>query len=230
MCKVSSVLFDLDGTLLDTLDDLAAAVNHALCAVGLPRRTRPEVRAFLGNGIRALMRRAVGESCSDEMAGRAFEAFRLHYLAHCMERTRPFDGVPALLGRLRAAGVATAIVSNKADEAVQLLRRRFFDGQIEVAVGESATVRRKPSPDAIFRALELVGCPPAEAVYVGDSEVDLEAARNAGIPCVTVLWGFRDEPFLRQAGATRLVRTPAELARLLLGEASAQASPDCKIF
>lgn len=207
----SCVVFDLDGTLLDTLDDLTAAVNHALAAVGLPARRRDEVRAFLGNGIRRLVRASVGENCPEAVAERAFETFQRYYMAHCMERTRPFAGIDGLLAALRREGVATAIVSNKADAAVQLLRERFFADTVDIAVGESAAVRRKPHPDAILKAVRDLGRLPAEAVYVGDSEVDIEAARRAEIDCITVLWGFRDEDFLRQAGAKFPVRRPEEI-------------------
>ena len=210
-------IFDLDGTLLDTLDDLTAAVNHALATVGLPRRRRSEVRAFLGNGIRRLMYAAVGPDCPEDVVQCAFEAFRVYYMAHCAECTRPFAGVDSLLAALRREGVATAIVSNKADAVVQLLRRRFFADMVELAVGESVAVRRKPHPDAILKALYDLGGHPAEAVYVGDSEVDIEAARQAEIDCITVLWGFRDEDFLRRAGAGILVRRPEEIFTIVTG-------------
>ena len=211
---LKTVVFDLDGTLLDTLADLAASVNYALRQHGLPERSTSEVRSFLGNGIRYLMRHAAGEKLSEEAFAPVFETFRTHYVAHCLDRTQPYPGVMALLEELRKRGVKMAIVSNKLHPAVQELSRRFFEGYIESAVGESATVRRKPNPDAVLAALAELQSSPEEAIYVGDSEVDLATAKNAGLPCALVLWGFRDEPFLRSLeGADCYIETPDELLK-----------------
>lgn len=207
----TTVIFDLDGTLLDTLDDLCASVNHALSAHRLPQRSRAEVRAFLGNGIRRLMRQAVPPGMPDDRFEPVFATFRSHYMEHCLTHTAPYDGILPLLSRLKERGTHTAIVSNKLDPAVQTLRTRFFAGLIPLAVGESATVRRKPAPDALLAVMDRLGATPGTTVYVGDSEVDLEAARRAGVKCLSVLWGFRDEDTLRQAGATTLVAHPLDI-------------------
>lgn len=211
-----TVVFDLDGTLLYTLEDLADSVNHALRNHGLPERSLSEVRGFLGNGIRYLMKHAVGEHIDEVEFEAVFADFRSHYVKHCTDRTKPYAGVPELLAELRARGIKLAIVSNKLHPAVQELNERFFKDYITTAVGESATVRRKPNPDAVLAALRELGSTTDEAVYVGDSEVDLQTAENAGLPCILVLWGFRDEPYLRQLpGAKWFANVPAEILRII---------------
>ncbi len=212
-----TVVFDLDGTLLDTLADLSASVNHALREHHIPERSTAEVRQFLGNGIRYLMRHAAGEQLSEEAFAPVFDSFRQHYVEHCLDRTQPYPGIMPLLQELKRHGVKMAIVSNKLHPAVQELSHRFFDGFITSAVGESATVRRKPNPDAVLAALNELGSSPEEAIYVGDSEVDLATAKNAGLPCALVLWGFRDEPFLRSLeGADCYIKKPEELLERVL--------------
>lgn len=206
-----TVVFDLDGTLLDTLDDLAASVNYALRSYGLPERSTGEVRSFLGNGIRYLMSHAVGDAVMGDDFERVFQTFRSHYVAHCLDCTKPYPGMMSLLEELRSRGVKMAIVSNKLHPAVQELSDRFFKGYIISAVGESATVRRKPNPDAVLAALREMGSARGRAVYVGDSEVDAETAQNAGIPCVLVSWGFRDADFLRTLPCLALIDTPRDL-------------------
>lgn len=211
MNAIDTVIFDLDGTLLDTLDDLCAAVNHALRTHGLPERTTQEIRSFLGNGIRRLMQLSVPENMDEEDFENVFSTFRTYYVAHCMDSTRPYPGIIPLLEALKASNVKMAIVSNKVHTAVQELNQRFFDRYMTTAVGESATVRRKPNPDAVLRALQEMGSLRERALYVGDSEVDIETARNAGIPCVTVLWGFRDRDFLMRSGAETCIDRPSGL-------------------
>lgn len=219
MSKCDTVVFDLDGTLLDTLDDLAASVNFALRSAGLPPRGREEVRRFLGNGIRRLMTDATGGRLDGESFEEAFQTFRRHYVAHCLDRTRPYPGVMEMMETLDRRGVRMAIVSNKLHPAVEELNRRFFSRFIDVAVGESPTVRRKPHPDAVLQALDRLGRPKESAVYVGDSEVDLATARNAGMACALVTWGFRDEACLRALpGATVFLQRPADLPALLAAE------------
>lgn len=216
MEKIRAVIFDLDGTLLDTLDDLAAAVNHALSEHALPVRSKKEVRSFLGNGIRNLMLQATGNRCEGEAAFEAvFKSFRSYYMAHCLDYTRPYPGIMALLAELKLRGIKTAIVSNKLDAAVQELNGHFFTDYVAVAVGESATVRRKPCPDSVNSALKQLGCEADEAIYVGDSEVDLATARNAGTRCALVLWGFRDEPYLREIGGDCFLHEANDLLALL---------------
>ncbi len=209
---IRSILFDLDGTLLDTLDDLANSVNYALRTHHLPERSHTEIRSFLGNGIRNLMLDAVGRGMSDEAFEPVFQTFRTYYVEHCLDKSKPFAGIIDLLKALQQRGITMAVVSNKLHPAVVELNERFFKDYITSAVGESATVRRKPNPDAVLAALSELGCSKDEAVYVGDSEVDLQTAQNAGMQCMLVLWGFRDEDFLRSLpGASLFAQCPADI-------------------
>ena len=209
---IRSILFDLDGTLLDTLDDLANSVNYALRTHHLPERSHTEIRSFLGNGIRNLMLDAVGRGMSDEAFEPVFQTFRTYYVEHCLDKSKPFAGIIDLLKALQQRGITLAVVSNKLHPAVVELNERFFKDYITSAVGESATVRRKPNPDAVLSALSELGCSKDEAVYVGDSEVDLHTAQNAGMQCMLVLWGFRDEDFLRSLpGASLFAQCPADI-------------------
>lgn len=209
---IRSILFDLDGTLLDTLDDLANSVNYALRTHHLPERSHTEIRSFLGNGIRNLMLDAVGCGMSDEAFEPVFQTFRTYYVKHCLDKSKPFAGIIDLLKALQQRGITMAVVSNKLHPAVVELNERFFKDYITSAVGESATVRRKPNPDAVLAALSELGCSKDEAVYVGDSEVDLHTAQNAGMQCMLVLWGFRDEDFLRSLpGASLFAQCPADI-------------------
>ena len=194
---LNTIIFDLDGTLLDTLADLAASVNYALRTHQLAERTLPEIRQFLGNGIRYLMEKSVGGAVTGDAFEKVFQTFRSHYVNHCLDTTAPYPGIMHALEALLAKGYKMAIVSNKLHPAVQELSERFFKGYITSAVGESATVRRKPNPDAVLAALRELKSEKSHAVYVGDSEVDLQTATNAGLPCILVTWGFRDESFLR---------------------------------
>lgn len=209
---IRSILFDLDGTLLDTLDDLANSVNYALRTHHLPERSHTEIRSFLGNGIRNLMLDAVGRGMSDEAFEPVFQTFRTYYVEHCLDKSKPFAGIIDLLKALQQRGITMAVVSNKLHPAVVELNERFFKEYITSAVGESATVRCKPNPDAVLAALSELGCSKDEAVYVGDSEVDLQTAQNAGMQCMLVLWGFRDEDFLRSLpGASLFAQCPADI-------------------
>lgn len=216
---LDTVVFDLDGTLLDTLNDLANSVNYALAKHRLPTRTIPEVRRFLGNGIRYLMKKSVGDNMQDDCEFEpVFQSFRSHYVEHCLDTTQPYPGIMPLLKVLKQRGIKMAIVSNKLHPAVQELAHRFFEGYISSAVGESLTVRRKPNPDAVLAALNELGSTPNNAIYVGDSEVDLETSKNAGLRCALVTWGFRDESFLRSlplATNTQFIHHPDELLKLL---------------
>ncbi len=211
---MKTIIFDLDGTLLDTLDDLCDSVNYALRTNGMPERSKPEVRRALGNGIRSLMAASVPPGTAEADFETAFLTFRNYYTSHCRLRTQPYAGVPETLHNLRRRGCRMGIVSNKLDPAVKELWRHFFRDTIESAVGESATVRRKPSPDGLLAVLAELGGTPENALYVGDSEVDIETARRAGIPCVSVTWGFRDRDVLVAAGATLLISRPEELEAL----------------
>ena len=213
--NIKAVIWDLDGTLLNTLDDLAASVNAALAMNGMPLRSTEEVRAFVGNGIRNLMIRAVPGGEANPAFDKALEDFIRHYGAHSRDRTRPYDGILEMLDRLSAAGVKHAIVSNKIDFAVKALSRAYFGERMCAAIGDDPSRARNPAPDSVFAAMREMGVTAQETVYVGDSDVDVLTARNAGVPCVAVLWGFRDEACLRAAGAERLARTPDELREII---------------
>jgi len=204
-------IFDLDGTLLDTLADLAASTNYALQAHHMPRRTIDEVRRFVGNGVRRLMEQAVTEGTTTEQFEAVIATFRDHYLHHSLDTTRPYPGIMELLRRLKADGKATAVVSNKFDAATKALCTHFFGTLVDVAIGESERIRRKPAPDTVVEAMRLLGVDRQQAVYVGDSDVDIATAANCQLPCISVLWGFRDRDFLLAHGATTLIASPGEL-------------------
>lgn len=210
-------VFDLDGTLLDTLGDLAASVNFALRTHHMPLRSLDEVRMMVGNGVRLLMERAVPAGTSPELQKAALDTFRQYYLEHSLDTTRPYDGVPQMLRELRRCGRHTAVVSNKFDAATKELCRHFFPDTIEVAIGEHEAegIRKKPAPDTVVEAMRQLGVAPATTVYVGDSDVDVATAKNSGIPCISVLWGFRDREFLVSHGAQRFVSRPEELLSFL---------------
>ena len=213
--NIKAVIWDLDGTLLNTLDDLAASVNAALAMNGMPLRSTEEVRAFVGNGIRRLMVRAVPGGEANPAFDKALEDFTRHYGAHSRDRTQPYDGILEMLDQLSAAGVKHAIVSNKIDFAVKELSRAYFGERMCAAIGDDPSRARKPAPDSVLAAMREMGVTAQETVYVGDSDVDVLTARNAGVPCVAVLWGFRDEACLRAAGAKMLARTPDELREII---------------
>ena len=206
-------IFDLDGTLLDTLDDLANSVNEALHDFEQPQRTREEVRRFVGNGIRLLIERSVPEGCPDDITNSVFEEFKNYYGIHCNDKTKPYDGIPELLRQLKSCDIPCAIVSNKADFAVKTLARDYFDGLCAVAIGERDGIRKKPSPDSVFEAMALLDA--KKPVYVGDSEVDIATAKAAGIPCISVSWGFRGKNELISAGAEVICESTAELLSAL---------------
>ena len=206
-------IFDLDGTLLDTLGDLAASVNYALRTHGMPEHSIDDVRRFVGNGVRKLMERAVPDGADNPRFDETFATFRQYYMAHSLDTTRPYEGIPETLATLKARGCHLAVVSNKMMAATQALCHHFFPDTIEVAIGEdeAAGIRRKPAPDTVFAALKALGVGKENAVNVGDSDVDIQTARNAGLPCISVLWGFRDRDFLISHGAQTFITHPAEL-------------------
>lgn len=219
-----TIIFDLDGTLLDTLEDLADAVNHALLTYHLPTHSYEAIRMMVGNGVRNLVIRAVGDE-QHPLFDDIFACFKSYYVDHCQVKTRLYDGMPEVLVELRRRGHRMAIVSNKLQAGVTELQHVYFDGLIDVAIGEREGVSRKPAPDMVLTALrELYGHDADltevldECVYVGDSDVDILTAHNAHMPCISVLWGFRDENFLRVHGAKHLARTPADLLTILDSE------------
>lgn len=211
MTEYDAYIFDLDGTLLDTLGDLAASVNAALEACQMPCRTIDEVRAFVGNGVRVLMQRAVPDGTDEKHMEEALEMFRSYYLVHSMDTTCPYEGIIPLLESLKSRGKKIAIVSNKFQKATQELCAHFFGSLVDVAIGESETIRKKPAPDTVVEAMRLLQVDKSQAVYIGDSDVDIETARNCSLPCISVLWGFRSREFLLRHGATTFVESPEDI-------------------
>ena len=213
MKQYDTYIFDLDGTLLDTLDDLAAAVNYALRRYGMPEHTREEVRQMVGNGVRLLMVRAIPDGDKNPLFDDTFRTFREYYLEHSLDTTRPYDGIPELLRELRTRGKRVAVVSNKFYAATRELCQHFFPDTVEVAIGEHEAegIRKKPAPDTVMEAFRQLNVSKENAVYVGDSDVDLQTAINSKLPCISVLWGFRDRAFLEAHGATTFASNPGEI-------------------
>lgn len=215
MRKYDTVIFDLDGTLLDTLDDLADSVNNALASCGFPCRTRDEVRRFVGNGAGRLMTLSVPGGAENPKYGACLEEFRRQYAQNLKNKTIPYDGILPLLQRLSDNGLKLAVVSNKPDAAVRALCGDYFGGRIAAAFGENGEMARKPAPEIVRRALAGVSGVAERALYVGDSEVDVETAKNAGIDFVGVTWGFRGREALTLAGAKHCIDMPEELLDIL---------------
>lgn len=213
--KTKAVVFDLDGTILDTLGDLSNSVNFALVKNNLPTRTQSEVRSFVGNGIRLLIERAVPDGTGSEIIDACFEDFKFHYKENSAVLTKAYDGIEELLSELNAKGMKTAVVSNKADFAVQTLVEKYFKGLFDYSVGEKEGVRRKPYPDSLICALDYLGVSKDDCVYVGDSDVDIETARNSGIKCIAVTWGFRGESFLKSFSPDYIVNNPQEILHII---------------
>ena len=216
MEKLRAVVFDLDGTLLDTLDDLMGATNAALAANGLPPRTREEVRRFVGNGIGKLVERAVPQGTAVAVTAQVLADFTAYYTRHDLDRTAPYAGVQEMLHALWQAGLSLAVVSNKLESAVENLRQHFFADTIAVAAGDCPDRPRKPAPESTLAALARLGVPPQQALFVGDSDVDIATAQNAGMPCLSVCWGFRDREFLLAHGAAVIVEQPQQAAEYIL--------------
>ena len=209
--KYDTYIFDLDGTLLSTLEDLKNSCNFALSSFGLPERMLEEVRQFVGNGVELLMKRAVPNDTDDELFTKVFKTFKEHYLIHNLDTTKPYDGVLEMLDELNRAGKNIAVVSNKFYEATVELCRHFFGDRVRVAIGERADIRKKPAPDTVDEAFKLLGVSRENAVYIGDSDVDLATARNSNLPCISVLWGFRDKDFLIEHGGNTFVTEPSQI-------------------
>jgi len=213
MRTYKTVIFDLDGTLLDTLDDLRTAVNLALTDFGWPARTEEQIRLSVGNGVRVLMALSVPDGEENPQFEAALAAFKEHYAVHQFDTTRPYDGILETVRALESDGVQTAVVSNKIDFAVQDLNNRFF--HLHVAIGDREGQKRKPAPDSVFAAMKALNADPKTTVYVGDSEVDLKTAENAGLPCICAAWGFRTREELDAAGATVYADKPEDLLTLV---------------
>ena len=212
---INTVVFDMDGTVLNTLDDLTDAVNYVFSKFDLPPRGQEEYRWFFGNGIGYAMKCAAPEGTPDSLFDEMIPVFREHYDKHCLDKTRPYEGILELMNALKDKGYKMAIVSNKIDSAVKELNERFFSEYVSVAIGEKPGIKRKPAADTVLAALDELGALRDEAVYIGDSEVDLQTARNSGLPCIAVLWGFRDKDHLIENGATTFANTPKDVISIL---------------
>lgn len=211
MHKYKTYIFDLDGTLLSTLADLAASTNHALRTHHMPERSLDEVRRFVGNGVKKLMERAIPDGLNNPLFEETFATFRQHYMQHNLDTTQPYPGIMQMLEQLKAEGKNIAVVSNKFYAATRELCRHFFGDLVPVAIGEREDIRKKPAPDTVIEALHELGVDKEGAVYIGDSDVDIMTAKNSGMPCVSVLWGFRDKEFLLEHGATTLISQPEDM-------------------
>lgn len=214
--KKNTVIFDLDGTLLDTLDDLTAGVNYCMKKYGGPVYDREEIRTKVGNGIYVLMEKSLPDGRKNPHYDKCMHDFPIYYKKHMLDQTKPYPGICEMLNKLKASGYRMAIVSNKFDAAVKGLNQDFFSEYIPVAIGESPTVQKKPAPDTVFQAMKELQAAPEECIYVGDSEIDIQTASNAGIPCISVNWGFKTTEFLKEHGATAIVSTPEELLNAIL--------------
>ncbi len=212
---LKAVIFDLDGTILDTLGDLTASVNFALANNNLPQRSLDEVRSFVGNGIRLLIERSVPSDTEKIVVDSCFEDFKEHYKNNSAVLTKPYSGIPSLVEALRSMGIKTAVVSNKADFAVQVLVENYFPSLFDYSVGEKEGVRRKPCPDSVFCALDYLGVSAKQSVYIGDSDVDIETARNAAMKCIAVTWGFRDKSFLEAFNPDYIADTPNKILEII---------------
>lgn len=215
MKKYDGVIFDLDGTLLNTLEDLMDSVNYGLKAHHMPERSLEEIRCFVGNGVERLIELAVPEGTGELERKKVFADFKENYRIHCNDKTGPYPGILKLLARLKEEGFAMAIVSNKLQEGVDALNRQYFGGYVEAAIGAREGILKKPAPDTVMEALRILKLPKERVVYVGDSEVDIATAQNSGMDCITVAWGFRSRAEQEKAGARVFVERPEEIVGLL---------------
>lgn len=211
----NTVIFDMDGTLLDTLEDLQDSVNFALEKYKYPKRTIEEIRSFVGNGVKVLVDKALPGGSENEDFDDVFKTFKLHYAKNCNNKTKPYDGMIPVIKKLKEDGYKMAVVSNKSDREVKNLTKIYFDGLIDVAIGQSDKIRKKPYPDEVKKALELLNSVTDESVYIGDSEVDVMTAKNSNLDLIAVLWGFRSRDVLIDEGATILIEKPEEIIQVL---------------
>ncbi|BCJ95142.1 phosphoglycolate phosphatase [Anaerocolumna cellulosilytica] len=211
-----TIIFDMDGTILNTLEDLADSVNYALLQCGFPKRTLDEVRCFVGNGVQVLIDRAVPAGTNEKEKETCLSIYREYYNQNMQNKTRPYNGILELLKQLKSYNYKLAIVSNKYDSAVKSLCKEYYSDFIQVAIGESDLVGKKPAPDGVLAALKELNSSKEHALYIGDSEVDIQTAHNAGLKCVGVTWGFRTRELLLAEGADIIVDTPRELLDFLL--------------
>ncbi len=213
--RYKAALFDMDGTVLNSIEDIHDSVNSSLRHFGMPEISPDDTLRFVGNGARRLIEQAVPAGTGKSQIEAVLEYYVNYYQTHCLIKTMPYEGITDLMRRLKSAGIRQVIVSNKPDAAANEIAERFFSGLAEFVIGEREGLRRKPWPDMVEEAVERLGLSKDECVYIGDSEVDCETAENAGMSCISVLWGFRDRMTLEEAGASVFAETPAELGDLI---------------
>lgn len=212
------VIFDLDGTILDTLDDLSDSCNHILKENGYPTHSKDEIRNFVGNGIYMLIKRALPQDSSEETIKDIQKQFSSYYSVHCSDKTKPYEGIVELLNKLKERNIKVAVVSNKGDFAVKILMEDYFKGIFDYSVGEKENVRKKPAPDSVLEVLRVLEVNKKDAVYVGDSDVDILTAKNSELDCISVSYGFRSKQFLLDNGASKICENVKELEEVLLEE------------
>ena len=212
---ITTIVWDMDGTVLNTLIDLRDCVNYVLRKYNMPEHTIEEYRRYFGSGIRYALECAVVDGTPSETIDEMLPIFKEHYDVHCLDNTCPYDGILDAMKKLKEKGYKMAIVSNKIDSAVKELNEKFFKEYVDVAIGETSGTKRKPAPDMVEQALKELGSSKEESIYICDSEVDLQTAINSSLPCISVLWGFRDRDYLIEQGATTFAETPEELVQLL---------------
>ena len=208
---IKTIIFDLDGTLLNTLEDLKAATNFALSEFGYPERSLEEIRCFVGNGVRKLIECAVPENC--ENIDECLCVFKQNYSKNMCRHTAPYDGILKILSDIKAEGIKIGVVSNKFDSAVKELCKKYFGDLVDTAIGQSDDVPKKPAPDGVFKAMKELGADKNSTIYAGDSDVDVQTAKNAGLPCIGVTWGFRDKKDLE--GADFIIDTPCDIIKII---------------
>jgi len=216
MKKYKFAVFDLDGTLLNTIEDLAAAVSFALKEHGIPQRPVSEIKTFIGNGAAVLVAKSASISVDDPLLPPMLETFKDYYSLHSDVFTKPYENIEYVIETLCAKGVKCAIASNKFDRAVKIINEQYFKGRFETAIGEGNGIKRKPAPDMVFKAMEIMGASKESTVYIGDSPVDIKVARNCGIDCISVLWGFRPKEELVENGAEIMIEKAEELLKYFI--------------
>jgi len=214
---VKAVIFDLDGTLLDTLEDLYRCCNYGLTSNGYPERTKDEIRQFVGNGFKKLIQRAVPENTSNENYQKVYDSAMTYYAEHYKDYTKPYDGIEELISSLNNMGIKTAIVSNKPDARVKELARLYFNKYTtdSIAIGDRDGYNKKPAPDSVLSVMDTLNVSKQDCIYVGDSDVDITTAKNAGVKGISVTWGFRDKNFLIEHGATTMIDKPQQLLEII---------------
>ncbi len=213
--KIDTVIFDLDGTLLNSLGDLHACFNHAIKSFGYPERSLEEIKSYVGNGIKKAIERALPNPIDDSNLNKIVDYFRIYYREHMLEFTQPYDGVIEMLEELTKKGYKLAVVSNKYHDAVEMLTQNYFGKYIKLGIGEGYGIRKKPEIDGVLTAIDKLGAKIENAIYVGDSDVDIKTAQNANIPCISVTWGFREKDFLIEKGAKIFAERPKEIIEII---------------